>query len=71
VKLERASAARWVMRAAKEGGNYLEEAAFDYREQLMDLFAASPEGQALLDQGDDLGWANMMLDYGITYPATK
>ena len=54
-----------------EDGNYLEEAAFDYREQLMDLFAASPEGQALLDQGDDLGWANMMLDYGITYPASK
>ncbi len=52
-----------------EDDNYLEEAAFDYREQLMDLFAASPEGQALLDQGDDLGWANMMLDYGINYPA--
>ncbi len=42
-----------------EDGDYLEEAAFDYRKQLMDLFAASPEGQALLDQGNDLGRANM------------
>ena len=52
-----------------EDGEYLEDAALDYREQLMDLFAASPEGQALLDQGDDLGWANHMMNYGITYPS--
>jgi len=51
-----------------EDGEYLEEAALDYREQLMDLFAASLEGQALLNQGDDLGWPDMMMNYGITYP---
>ena len=48
-------------------GEYLEEAAIRYREELMDLFAASVEGRTLLDQGIDLGWADTMMDLGIGY----
>ncbi len=48
-------------------GEYLEEAAIQYREELMELFATSVEGKTLLDQGIELGWADTMMDLGIGY----
>jgi hypothetical protein len=48
-------------------GEYLEDAAIRYREQLMDRFAASPEGQALVRQGGWVGWADTFMDLGIAY----
>ena len=47
--------------------NYLEENAINYQQQLMKLLATSPEGQGLLNEGHDLGWASMMLEFGISY----
>ncbi len=47
--------------------DYLEESAINCQDQLMKLFAASPEGQGLLNEGHDLGWASMMLEFGISY----
>ena len=37
-------------------GTYLEEKAVRYEEDLMDQFAASPEGQAIKERGIELGW---------------
>jgi len=34
---------------------------------LFELFMESPEGQALIDEGIQPGWADMMMDYGINY----
>ncbi len=57
-----------------EQGRYLEEKALRYEEALMDQFAASPEGQAIKEKGTELGWAGVMIHYGIDYsgvtPAT-
>jgi hypothetical protein len=50
-----------------EDGEYQEEEAEQYREQLMQLFAESPEAQPLLQEGVGLGWADMMMHYGIGY----
>ncbi len=40
----------------------------------MKLFAESPEGRVILDRGSDFGWADILMDYGISYegvtPAT-
>jgi hypothetical protein len=44
-------------------GEYLEDAAIRYREELMDLFAASPEGQALVRQEAAVGWADTFMDW--------
>ncbi len=49
-------------------GEYLEKKAIQYREQLMQLFEQSPEAQALRDEGIEPGWADMMIDFGISYP---
>ena len=51
-----------------EQGTYLEEKAVRYEQALMDQFAASPEGQAIKEQGTELGWARAMIHYAITYP---
>jgi hypothetical protein len=51
-----------------EQGSYLEEKASRYEEALMELFAASPEGQAIKERGTELGWAGAMIHYAITYP---
>jgi len=57
-----------------EDGDYMEGEAEEYRKQLMGLFAESPEGRVILDGGSDLGWADILMDYGISYegvtPAT-
>ncbi len=50
-----------------EYGEYDEDRASDYREQLESLFADSPEAQPLLESGSDLGWAETMMHYGIVY----
>lgn len=48
-------------------GVYLEAAALRYREELMERFTASPEGQALLSAHGRLGWADTLMDFGIGY----
>jgi len=51
-----------------EDGEYEEEATFRYREELHELFVASPEGQELVrQQGIVKGWADIFMDYGIRY----
>jgi hypothetical protein len=52
-----------------EQGTYLEEKAVPYEQALMDQFAASPEGQAILQRGTELGWAGAMIHYAISYLA--
>jgi hypothetical protein len=57
-----------------EHGEHDEEKVGEYIDGLMQEFAASPEGKGLLDAGKDLGWAGMMMEYGINHigvtPAT-
>src|SRR5438132_12710648 len=50
-----------------EDGEPIEKKAGAYRQQLFELFVESPEGQALIDEGIQPGWADMMMDYGINY----
>lgn len=50
-----------------EQGTYLEEKAERYEQALMEQFAASPEGQAIIQKGTELGWARAMIHYAITY----
>jgi hypothetical protein len=38
-----------------------------YIDGLMQEFAASPEGKGLLEAGKDLGWAGMMMEYGLNH----
>ncbi len=45
----------------------LEKKAQKYREQLMELFVQSPEGQALRQEDIEPGWADMLLDFSINY----
>ena len=42
-------------------GTYLEEKALRYEHDLMDQFAASPEGQAITERGTELGWAGVLI----------
>jgi len=42
-------------------GTYLEEKAVSYEHDLMEQFAASPEGQAITQKGTELGWASSRL----------
>ena len=45
-----------------------EKKAGQYRQQLLELFMESPEGQALEDEDTDPGfWIHSMIDYGIDY----
>ncbi len=44
-----------------------EKKAGPYLDQLMELFVQSPEGQKLLSEGMEPGWASMMLDFGMNY----
>jgi len=44
-----------------------EKATEQYREELAKLFFESPEGQALLDEGIQPGWSDMVVDFGISY----
>jgi hypothetical protein len=50
-----------------QDGEPIEKKAGAYRQQLFELFVESPEGQALIDEGIQPGWADMMMDYGINY----
>jgi len=56
-------------RVFDEDGEYLEEAAFRYRDELMDLFEASDEGKTLENEGIEPGWADTMMDLGMGYQA--
>lgn len=47
------------------GGTFLEAEAREYCEELVDLFGASPEGQALRQAGAELSWADTMLDFAV------
>jgi hypothetical protein len=47
-------------------GTYLEEKALRYEHDLMDQFAASPEGQAINERGTELGWAGVLIHYAIS-----
>ena len=51
-----------------------EKVAEQYKERLATLFFESPEGKALLDEGIEPGWSDMMVDFGMNYlsvtPAT-
>src|SRR6266566_8579726 len=55
-------------------GMLLEKVAEQYKEQLSKSFFESPEGQALLDEGIEPGWSDMVVDLGMNYlrvtPAT-
>jgi len=44
-----------------------EKVAEQYKEQLSKLFVESSEGQALLDEGIEPGWSNMVIDFGMDY----
>ena len=48
-------------------GEYLEKKGMRYQERLVALFERSPEGQALLDKGVLLHWADAMIDFGFGY----
>lgn len=48
-------------------GEPLEKIAAQYRKDLFKLFIESPEGQALINEGIEPGWADMMMDYGMNY----
>lgn len=50
-------------------GELQEKLAAQYRKDLFKLFIESPEGQALIDEGIEPGWADMMMDYGMNYLA--
>ena len=45
----------------------LEKKAESYLDQLMEVFVQSPEGQQLLSEGIEPGWARMMMDFGMNY----
>ena len=45
----------------------LEKKAGPYLDQLMELFVQSAEGQKLLNEGLEPGWASMMMDFGMNY----
>jgi hypothetical protein len=51
----------------KESGDYLEDVAIQYREELVALFEASVEGKILEDEGIEPGWADIVIDLGINY----
>ena len=47
-------------------GTYLEEKALRYEHDLMEQFAASPEGRAITERGTELGWAGALIHYAIS-----
>ncbi len=48
-------------------GMPLEKKANQYKDQLVQLFEQSPEGQALWSEGIEPGWVGMLLDFGTDY----
>jgi hypothetical protein len=47
-------------------GTYLEEQALRYKHDLMEQFAASPEGESLTERGTELGWAGVLIHFAIS-----
>jgi len=54
-------------RVVDRDGMPRERIANQYKEQLIQLFEQSPEGQTLQDENIEPGWASMMLDFGLDY----
>src|SRR5947209_13399700 len=54
-------------RVTDRDGMPREKIAYQYKEQLVNLFEQSPEGQTLHDEGIEAGWTSLMLDYGLDY----
>ncbi|HEY1353161.1 MAG TPA: hypothetical protein VGF67_26400 [Ktedonobacteraceae bacterium] len=50
-----------------DDGEYSEKLWRRYRDQLVDLFDASPEAQILQNEEIDSNWTGMLLDYAIDY----
>lgn len=48
-------------------GEYDEQAALAYQDSVLELFAASPEGVAYSEQGGEIGWTSMFLEYAMSY----
>ena len=48
-------------------GERAEEAVGDYIDGLMEEFAAAPEARPVIESGENLTWAAMMMEYGLTY----
>lgn len=45
----------------------IEKKASQYQDELALLFEQSPEGQALISEGIEPGWASMIIEFGIHY----
>lgn len=53
---------------ASDEGEFSEESAHEYMNQLVEMFAQSPEAQTLRDTDPNPGgWAHMMLDYALNH----
>jgi hypothetical protein len=50
-----------------ETSEYDDEALSVYMDTLMDLFAESPEGQAVIQQYGQISWTYTMMEYGVSY----
>src|SRR5574341_1108033 len=50
-----------------ENGECDEAAAGRYQDELLEVFEASPEFQALVDAESNVGWLPLMLEYGFGY----
>ncbi len=48
-------------------GELDEKKAREYQDKLLELFAESPEFQALLDEGIEPSWTSMMIEFGLNY----
>lgn len=48
-------------------GMPIEKKASQYQDELAQLFEQSPEGQALISEGIEPGWASMIIEFGINY----
>jgi hypothetical protein len=48
-------------------GMPIEKKAMQYQDDLVQLFEQSPEGQALISEDLEPGWAGMIIDFGINY----
>lgn len=51
----------------RETGEYDEQAARAYQDAILELFAASPEGVAYREQGREIGWTSIFLEYAMSY----
>jgi hypothetical protein len=51
----------------RESGEYDEQAALAYQDAILELFANSPERIAYSEQGSEIGWTSMFLEYAMSY----